>query len=203
MPTSCAPTSGAARPMSQREHGYDRRFPAPLPAPQPAAPFVAGVDPGMGGGVAFVSEGEIVAYDMPVMAGLIDVDRLARLFMEHSTRLAVVERGASMPRQGVASTFKFGMAFGSALAVPCCLKIPVQLVAARSWKGYFKLVAKDKEAARSLAIQKWPGCGWFERKKDHGRAEAALIAQYGWDKFVNQRSGDNADTSGATGAASR
>jgi len=37
----------------------------------------------------------------------------------------------------------------------------------------------DKEKSRALAIQFWPGCGFFSRKKDHGRAEAALIARYG------------------------
>jgi hypothetical protein len=156
----------------------------------PEAPYVAGIDPGMGGGVAFVSEGggDIAVFDMPVMAAMIDVDRLSRLFMEHPSRLAVVERGASMPKQGVASTFKFGMAFGAALAVPSCLKIPVQLVAARTWKKEFKLT-KDKEGSRALAIQTWPGRGFFDRKKDHGRAEAALIAWYGWIKFINERSG--------------
>jgi crossover junction endodeoxyribonuclease RuvC len=160
----------------------------------PDAPYVAGIDPGMGGGVAFVSKngGELAVFDMPVMAAMIDVDHLSRLFMDHPSRLAVVERGASMPKQGVASTFKFGMAFGAALAVPSCLKIPVQLVAARTWKKEFKLT-KDKEGSRALAIQTWPGCGYFDRKKDHGRAEAALIAWYGWIKFVNERSGSDAD----------
>jgi hypothetical protein len=164
----------------------------PFHLPHPA-PYVAGIDPGFGGGVAFLNAQDLVVYDMPTMAGLLDVDRLSRMFMAHPSRLVVCERAGSMPQQGVASTFKFGMSFGAALAVPACLKIPMQIVTARSWKAHFKL-DKDKENARALAIMLFPGSGWFDRKKDHNRAEAALIAAYGWHKFVNQRSGTDGNT---------
>lgn len=168
--------------------------PVDLPFAVPnGAPYVAGIDPGFGGGIAFLIEDQVVCFDMPTMAGLLDVAALARLFLAHPCRLAVCERAASMPKQGIASTFKFGMAFGAALAVPCCLQVPLQLVAARIWKKHFSL-KKDKEEARALAIRLWPGNRQFERKKDHNRAEAALIARYGRDKFIN-RSGPNVDTS--------
>jgi hypothetical protein len=36
-----------------------------------------------------------------------------------------------------------------------------------------------KEQARALALGLWPGCtDTFARKKDHGRAEAALLAKF-------------------------
>ena len=148
-------------------------------------PYVAGIDPGFGGAIAFLTEGDLVTYDMPIMAGLINVDALARLFLAHPSRLCVCEKAASMPKQGVASTFKFGMSFGAALAVPCCLRVPLQLVAARIWKKHFTL-DKDKEKSRALAIRLWPGGRQFERVRDHNRAEAALIARYGWDRFINR-----------------
>jgi hypothetical protein len=157
-------------------------------------PYVAGIDPGFGGAIAFLTHDLILTFDMPTMAGLINVDAMSRLFLNHPCRLAICERAASMPKQGIASTFKFGMSYGAALAVPCCLQLPLQLVAARVWKKHFGL-NKDKEAARALAIRLWPGSRQFERKKDHNRAEAALIARYGWEKF-NNRSGPNVDTSG-------
>jgi crossover junction endodeoxyribonuclease RuvC len=47
------------------------------------------------------------------------------------------------------------------------------------WKKHFKLPA-DKEASRALALPLFPATAeHFARKKDHGRAEAALIARYG------------------------
>jgi crossover junction endodeoxyribonuclease RuvC len=83
-----------------------------------------------------------------------------------------------MPKQGVASTFKYGVAYGSLRAVVALSNVPYRLVTPATWKKYFRLDA-DKEKSRALAIQLWPGCGYFALKKHHGRAEAALIARYG------------------------
>jgi hypothetical protein len=83
-----------------------------------------------------------------------------------------------MPKQGVASTFKFGTAYGALLAVTALCEIPTHLVSPRKWKTHFALDS-DKEKSRALAIRLWPGCGFFSRVKDHGRAEAALLARYG------------------------
>jgi len=45
------------------------------------------------------------------------------------------------------------------------------------WKKFHHLPGKDKEAARQRALQLFPGAhALFSRKKDHQRAEAALIA---------------------------
>ena len=45
------------------------------------------------------------------------------------------------------------------------------------WKRKLHLPGKDKEAARQRALQLFPKHhSLFSRKKDHGRADAALIA---------------------------
>ena len=80
-------------------------------------------------------------------------------------------------RSGVSSSFNFGMSYGIALGVVGALKIPVVHVSPGKWKKYFGLTA-DKEQSRKLAIDKWPGCEHFRRKKDNGRAEALLLAEY-------------------------
>jgi hypothetical protein len=74
--------------------------------------------------------------------------------------------------------FRYGVAYGMLRTVCTLGRIPYHLVTPGKWKNHFKL-DRDKEKSRALAIQYWPGCGFFERKKDHGRAEAALIARYG------------------------
>ena len=52
----------------------------------------------------------------------------------------------------------------------------VRYVIPRVWKGYFGL-SSDKEQSRLKAIALFPDCAnLFSRKKDEGRAEAALIA---------------------------
>jgi hypothetical protein len=83
-----------------------------------------------------------------------------------------------MPRQGVVSVFRYGTAFGALCAVTALCEIPTHLVSPAKWKRHFALDS-DKEKSRALAIRLWPGCGLFERKKDHGRSEAALLACYG------------------------
>lgn len=51
-----------------------------------------------------------------------------------------------------------------------------------SWKRHFRL-GSDEDASRALARRLWPACGVLERKKDHGRAEALLMARYGLERL--------------------
>ena len=136
-----------------------------------------GVDPGLTGALAWLCGGEITVADMPVVAGEVDVDAVARLLRNDPPGRAVVERVHSMPGQGVASSFKFGMSYGAILAVVVVAQIETHLVTPNVWKKHYRLTA-DKEQARAMAIRLWPGCGLFSRKKDQGRAEAALLAKY-------------------------
>jgi len=140
---------------------------------------ILGIDPGITGAIAALHpDGTILADDIPVAGGEVDVDALVRRVRAFAPRLAVIEKAQAMPRQGVASTFKYGTAFGALRAVTTLCEIETHLVSPRKWKTHFGLDA-DKEKSRALAIRLWPGTGFFERKKDHGRAEAALLARYG------------------------
>jgi hypothetical protein len=139
---------------------------------------ILGVDPGITGGIAFLFANCVVAEDIPTAGGEVDVDTLVRRVREMQPALAIIERANAMPKQGVASTFKYGVAYGALRTVVALCNIPYRLVTPGKWKNHFRLDA-DKEQSRALAIQFWPGCGYFSRKKDHGRAEAALIARYG------------------------
>jgi hypothetical protein len=65
---------------------------------------------------------------------------------------AVVERVASMPKQGVASTFNFGASYGAVRSVLAALLIPTHLIAPAVWKKHFRLDS-DKEKARALALR--------------------------------------------------
>jgi crossover junction endodeoxyribonuclease RuvC len=144
----------------------------------PSSPIL-GVDPGITGGIAFLFPcGKIEADDIPVVDGAVDVDALVRRIREYAPRLAVIEKAQAMPKQGVVSVFRYGAAYGALCAATAVLEIPTRLVSPRKWKTHFGLDT-DKERSRALAIRLWPGCGLFERKKDHGRAEAVLIARYG------------------------
>jgi crossover junction endodeoxyribonuclease RuvC len=92
--------------------------------------------------------------------------------------LAGVELAGSMPRQGVASSFRFGRAAGVIESVVACCGVPMVLVTAAKWKRAFNL-SPDKELSRQLALQRFPTAhDRLARKMDHQRAEALLLALY-------------------------
>ena len=142
--------------------------------------IVLGIDPGVSGGIAFYDTRDplvIRALDTPVVAGEVDVDSLVDIIISAKPDRAIIERVHSMPKQGVASTFKFGTAYGAVRATVVALRIPTTLVTPRVWKQRMGLNS-EAETSRARAIQRWPGAGCFTRKKDHNRAEAALLALY-------------------------
>jgi hypothetical protein len=152
------------------------------PAFQSQQVCIAAFDPGSSSGaVAFYftsHPGHISAADLPVVAGQVDPATLAARLNQMRPDVAVIERVAAMPRQGVSSTFKFGTAYGILQGVVAALEIPVHFVTPGRWKKHFGLSA-EKEESRARALHLWPGrSDLFGRKKDHGRAESALLARY-------------------------
>jgi hypothetical protein len=143
---------------------------------------ILGIDPGISGAIAFYFPGipsRVCAEDVPVAGGEVSAAGLTDRIRKMRPDVAIIERVNAMPGQGVASTFKFGAAYGTVCGVLAALEIPCHRVSPAVWKKHFRLVA-DKEAARALALRLFPATAeHFARKIDHGRAEAALIARYG------------------------
>jgi hypothetical protein len=88
----------------------------------------------------------------------------------------IVESVHSMPGQGVSSSFKFGMSFGAAISLAQRLNCPWHIVTPQKWKKSLKLDS-DKDKSLSLARELWPTAP-LTRKKDNGRAESLLLAEY-------------------------
>lgn len=141
---------------------------------------ILAIDPGLTGALAFYAPAApdlVTVDDMPVVDKDIDPAALARRIRQLAPNVAIVERVSAMPGQGVSSMFKFGCGFGMVQGVVASLGIPIYLVTPAKWKRHFRLPA-EKEAARAAAIKLWPTSDRFGRKKDAGRAEAALLARY-------------------------
>ncbi len=149
-----------------------------------------GVDPGLSGAIALVdSYGLLVAvHDMPVLAGNVSPQLLADVFVNevHAGRQlddttygpVVIEDVHSMPKQGVASSFKFGRSKGVVEGFFAGAGLPIRYVAPSKWKRDLGLTA-DKGICRQRALELWPEqTAAFVRVKDDGRAEAALIAYW-------------------------
>jgi hypothetical protein len=138
------------------------------------------IDPGSVSGAFAIRfpDGEIKVGDLLVVNGQVDAAAFSRAVKDSSVTNAVVELVGAMPGQGVVSTFKFGFAAGIIRGVLAAHGIPVHCVSPPTWKKYFKLYGKDKEASRALAILRHPSLTGLELKKHHGRAEALLILDW-------------------------
>lgn len=145
-----------------------------------------GVDPGLTGAIALIdNDGQLLTiYDMPALAGDVSAQLVAGLDDWHLDDFGtvVIEDVHSMPKQGVASSFKFGRSKGVVEGVFAGARRPVRYVSPAKWKNDLRLT-KDKGSCRQRAVELWPAkADLFKRVKDDGRAEAALIA-YWWITF--------------------
>ena len=88
----------------------------------------------------------------------------------------VIESVHSMPAQGVASSFKFGVAFGMAIAIIERINCPWMLVTPQKWKKDMGLTS-DKTQSLKMARRLWPNAP-LARQMDNGRAESLLMAEW-------------------------
>jgi len=151
---------------------------------------ILGIDPGISGGLAVVEITDsaapqlIDAIDIPVVGvgakERVDVTAIRNFIDRHKPIRALIERAQAMPKQGASSGFKYGRAVGAIEAAIILCSIPVEIVEPSAWKRHWHLPGKDKESGRQKALQLFPAAhAALARKKDHGRAEAALIALFG------------------------
>lgn len=152
---------------------------------------ILGIDPGIHGGLAIVvlNDGAapqlIDAIDIPVVGTSakerVDVLAIRNWIARHHQPVhAYIERAQAMRKQGVSSGFKYGRATGAIESVLACCEIPTTVVEPSIWKRAHHLRGGDKESARQRALQLFPAAhALLARRKDHGRAEAALIALAG------------------------
>lgn len=150
---------------------------------------ILGIDPGASGGLAFfnIERGLLDVFDMPI----VEVKRGNRNKKEVSPQMlqaiigarrvhaAYLEKVGAMPGQGVSSMFQFGRSVGMIEGVLATLLIPTSYVTPQKWQK--EVGARGgKDASRARAAELFPAyAANFQRKKDDGRADAALIAFYG------------------------
>jgi hypothetical protein len=149
-----------------------------------------GIDPGVRGALVVVEITDgvapqlMVAIDIPVV-GLgakerVDVLAIRDWIAAYQPQAAFIERAQAMPKQGASSGFKYGRAVGAIEAAIALCGIPLTIVEPAPWKRFHGLRGREKELSRLRALQLFPCAnGLLARKRDHGRAEAALIGLYG------------------------
>ena len=149
-----------------------------------------GIDPGLSGALAVLDkDGEIIdIFDMPTLEVISGTSKKQRVnphgivselsLFKDAPIQAIIEQVNAMPGQGVTSMFSFGRSLGILEGVLAGIQIPYTLVTPAVWKRKIQVNA-CKDGARELAMRTWPSkADLFKRKKDDGRAEAALLALY-------------------------
>ena len=152
-----------------------------------------GIDPGLTGAIVAIMDNEIVVTDTTTISTkvgkknktLYDVQGMVAALKEftdskYDVRVAL-EKVHSMKGQGVASTFSTGEGFGLWKGIITAMGFSMQLVTPQAWKKVMMdgTTGKDKDADRLRAIELFPEAyDKLQRKKDHGRADALLIAEY-------------------------
>ncbi len=150
------------------------------------------VDPGTSGAYALFHDGVLTdVEDVPTLARKSGGDAIDGYALHRALRIIVqtnhgaafhafMELTGAMPGQGVSSTWKFGNASGRVEGVLQSLGFPITYVSPAKWKKAFGLIGRDKDCARTMAVERFPHVAHkLARKKDVGRADAALIGLYG------------------------
>ena len=92
-----------------------------------------------------------------------------------NVEMAMIERAWSMPRQGVASSFKFGLNYGFLRGMLCAHRFRFTEITSHKWQRKLECLTKgDKNISKRRAQQLFP-----ELKITHATADALLIAEYG------------------------
>ena len=142
---------------------------------------ILGIDPGISGAIAFYfpeTPSNVSVYDVPVAGNQVSGALLFDVVRQYMPDMAIIELVGAMPKQGVSSTFQFGRTFGATIGVIQAAGVQLHFATPAKWKRHFNLPS-DKDRARELALRMFPqSIQHFARKKDHGRAEAALLALY-------------------------
>lgn len=149
---------------------------------------LVGVDPGATGALGLITAHGAQYFDMPNLKitrngkarAEVNPRPLAELLNHIQPTHVFMEKVGGMPGQSAPAAFNFGRAVGAAEA--CCVSTGAifHTVPPTKWKRAMG-VRGDKDDSRHAAANLFPGLSkGLTRKRDADRAEALLIAAYGW-----------------------
>lgn len=147
-----------------------------------------GIDPGQAGGVSFICTGGGEFYGaIPMPATRNQLHVVLRMWKDSygggQVARATIEAVHSMPKQGVASTFKFGKGYGEVLGICTALGFQIIEPTPQAWKkAMLAGTDKSKDASIQAAENLFPQINLVPercRKPHDGMAEALLLAEYG------------------------
>lgn len=146
---------------------------------------ILGIDPGMSGAIAWYDGAELIVWNMPIHpkeagGNDLDIHKLYRTISQNVPDHCFLEKTTPMPGVSGKASYSMGKSEGALVGILVALFVPYTLVRPAQWKKEMACPA-DKNLSRQRASQLLPAYAHnWDRKKDDGIAEAALIALYGW-----------------------
>ena len=150
-----------------------------------------GIDVGLEGAVAVLGWKDApVVYDTPILKiktkdktkREYDLPRMREIlqpFILEDEVLVILEYANAHPDQGVSSVFSFGRGTGLWEGLLTGLELPYVKVTPKKWKhALLEGLPKGKGASIVVAKRLFPSVD-LPRVKDHGKADAILLAEYG------------------------
>lgn len=166
--------------------------------------IIAGIDPGLKGGIAFYNGhgGDYIleAHRTPTVEvpyvkkgkkrtrNDMDLNTCRELLGNHKLHHVFLEKVGAMPGQGVTGMFRFGQNLGHWQGLLAGMNLPYTMVTPQAWKKQAGLIKAAKGDSVELVRELWPdnGADFKYKTADEGRAEAALIARYGWAQITEE-----------------
>ena len=149
--------------------------------------MIIGIDPGISGAIVLIDDdGKFIdALPMPsiktgkasrVNAAAIVAFLSAYKSLDH----CYIEQVGAMPGNGGVSMFNFGHSAGVVEGLIAGMGIPYSRITPQAWKKAYNLIGKDKDAARSRAVELYPQVRLLDQKgKGQAIADAIFIARHG------------------------
>ena len=147
---------------------------------------IMGIDPGFSGALAVLDSDLKIDFvmDMPILMVVkkreLDEAKLSDIFSRWRLRPMMVglEKSQTMPNQGIVSSGRYMSSYGFLRGLCVGNGIPYHLIQPQSWKkAMMPDMGKEKGASIQKVTQIYPELS-LTRVKDHGIADAVLIARY-------------------------
>lgn len=136
--------------------------------------IILGIDPGQSGAIAMLRGSPVEGIGFAKL-DLTEKDISDYFAYQDKPSFAYIEKVHSMPKQGVASSFKFGKNYGFLRGCLIALGIPFEEVTPQAWQKAMGCMSRgDKNVTKAKAQQLFP-----DIKITHAIADALLIAEYG------------------------
>ena len=139
-----------------------------------------GIDPGYSGAIVVIDHKGQFIDSVRLSETEHDISDFIDEYSEH-VQAAVLEKVSAMPRQGVASTFKFGTSYGFCRGLLVCHRVRFEVVTPGTWQRAMGCLSKgDKNVTKAAAQRLFPG-----EKVVHATADAMLLAEFARRKAID------------------